>query len=99
MKINQFRIILCFLFICLFILDMNAEISNSIKTDSIDMADSIDTTEDIRINPEIEVDSFIDDKKHPDYNFINLTKNKIIFNNANWDEFYDKLSKSSSNTI
>ena len=55
--------------------------------------------EEIRVNPMLEIDTISELKSHPDYPFINLSKNIITYNGANWESFYKKLSNSNNNKI
>ena len=64
-----------------------------------DDLDTIDSSEDIRVNPDIETDVIDEEKTHPDYPFIKLNKNYISYNGANWDKFYNKLLNASDNKI
>ena len=64
-----------------------------------DDLDTIDSSEDIRVNPDIETDVIDEEKTHPDYPFIKLNKNVITYNGANWDRFYNKLSNATDNKI
>lgn len=55
--------------------------------------------EEIRVNPMLEIGTISELKSHPDYPFINLSKNIITYNGANWESFYKKLSNSNNNKI
>lgn len=61
--------------------------------------DMVSLDDEIRINPQIEVDSVLSDINTSSYPYLNLSKNVIIYNNADWSTFYYKLSQSTYNKI
>ena len=61
--------------------------------------DMVSLEDEIRINPQIEIDSVHSNVNTSNYPYLNLSKNVIIYNNADWSSFYYKLSHSGYNKI
>lgn len=90
-----FTIILITTSLCVFA--NNDEVYFNFEEGYIDMV-SLDD-EKIRVNPQIEMDSVLSDINLSNYPYLNLSKNIITYNNADWSTFYYKLSQSAYNKI